>query len=171
MELYTSKITFDSELLLNEIKEQHDTSSISEHTPTVAMHNLDKDYQLPRLRTFNKLVLPIFDGLEIDNIFLFFTHPSGKLDWHRDGGNHYRRFIFPIVSNENCINWFKINDVEYSTRFEDGKIHWFDSQQIEHNVVNTGNTIRVAYLLDMKWNKNMSGKILEEHFDKHNLFV
>jgi hypothetical protein len=171
MELYTSKIKFDSELLLKEIKGQYDTSSISEHTPTVTMHNLDKNYQLPKLKTFNELVLPVFDGLEIDNIFLFFTHPSGKLDWHKDGGHEYRRFIFPIVSNENCINWFKIDEVEYSTRFEDGRIQWFDSQMIEHNVVNTGDTIRVAYLLDMKWDSVNMKKVLENSFDMHNLFT
>ena len=76
MELYTSKIKFDSELLLKEIKAEYDTSSISIETPNVSMHNLDKIYQLPKLKTFNELVLPAFEGMEIDNIFLFFTHSS-----------------------------------------------------------------------------------------------
>ena len=171
MELYTSKTKFDSELLLKEIKEQYDTSSISPQTPNVSMHNLDKLYQLPKLKTFNELVLPLFEGMEIDNIFLFFTHSSGQLNWHKDGGHEYRRFILPIVSNENCINWFRIDEVEYNTKFEDGRIHWFDSQKIEHNIVNTGDTIRVAYLLDMKWEASSMKNVLENSFDRHNLFV
>ena len=97
MELYTSKIKFDSELLLKEIKTQYDTSSISPQTPNVSMHNLDKINQLPKLKVFNEMVLPVFEPMEIDNIFLFFTHSSGKLDWHKDGGHEYRRFILPIV--------------------------------------------------------------------------
>jgi hypothetical protein len=171
MELYTSKIKFDSDLILKEIKAEYDTSSISPETPNVSMHNLDKVYQLPKLKTFNELVLPLFEGMEIDNIFLFFTHSSGQLNWHKDGGHEYRRFILPIVSNENCINWFRIDEVEYNTKFEDGRIHWFDSQKIEHNIVNTGDTIRVAYLLDMKWEASSMKNVLENRFDKHNLFV
>ena len=171
MELYTSKTKFDSELLLKEIKAQYDTSSISPETPNVSMHNLDKMYQLPRLKVFSELVLPAFEPMEIDNIFLFFTHSSGQLNWHKDGGNEYRRFILPIVSNEQCINWFRIDEVEYNTKFEDGRVHWFDSQKIEHNIVNTGDSIRVAYLLDMNWEANTMETVLKNSFDRHNLFV
>jgi hypothetical protein len=171
MELYTSKIKFDSELLLKEIKSQYDTSSISPETPNVSMHNLDKMYQLPKLKVFSELVLPAFEPMKIDNIFLFFTHSSGQLNWHKDGGNEYRRFILPIVSNEKCINWFRIDDVEYNTRFEDGRVHWFDSQKIEHNIVNTGDSIRVAYLLDMKWEANSMKSVIENSFNRYNLFV
>jgi hypothetical protein len=170
MELYTSKLSFDTNLLLNEIKQQYDTSSISEQTPTVTMHNLDSRYQLPKLKLFNEIVLPTFDGLEIDNIFLFFTHSSGKLDWHKDGGHEYRRFIFPIISNEECINWFKINDEEHSMKFTDGVIHWFDSQRIEHTVINGGTTTRVAYLFDMKYDPNKFSNVLSEKFNKNEVF-
>ena len=170
MELYTSKLSFDTNLLLNEIKQQYDTSLVIKETPTVTMNNLDSRYQLPRLKLFNEIVLPIFDGLEIDNIFLFFAHSSGKLDWHKDGGYEYRRFIFPIVSNEDCINWFKIDDVEHSMRFTDGVIYWFDSQRIVHTVINGGNTTRVAYLLDMKYDSNKFSNVLSEKFDKNEVF-
>ena len=61
--------------------------------------------------------------------------------------------------------------MEYNTRFEDGRIHWFDSQRIEHNIVNTGDNIRVAYLLDMKWESSSMKNVLENRFDRHNLFV
>lgn len=170
MELYKSNLQFDTQLLLKEVNANFDTSSISEQTPNLVMNNLDKVYQLPKLKNFNELVLPTFGDLEIDNIFLFFTHPTGMLNWHKDGGHEYRRFIFPIISNEECYNLFRFNDEEFSIRFEDGFIYWFDSQKVEHNIVNKGNTIRVAYLLDMKWNPLKMKNVLDSNFTVSNLF-
>lgn len=170
MELYKSKIKFDSELLLKEVNNNFDTSSISEQTPNVVMNNLDKTYQLPKLKVFTETVLPTFEDMEIDNIFLFFTQPTGKLNWHKDGGHEYRRFILPVISNEECYNLFRIEDKEFSIRFEDGLVHWFDSQMIEHNIINEGNTIRVAYLLDMKWNPTKMKKVLDNNFTVSILF-
>lgn len=170
MELYTSKLSFDTNLLLKEIKQYYDTSSVSEQTPTVTMHNLDLIQQLPKLSVFNEMVLPTFKELEIDNMFLFFTHSSGKLDWHKDGGHEYRRFIFPIISNEECINWVKIEGIEYPIRFIDGNIYWFDSQKIEHTIVNNGDTTRVAFLFDMKYDFNKFTKLLKENFVENKVF-
>lgn len=170
MDLYKSKIKFDSELLLKEVNNNFDTGSVSEQTPNVVMNNLDRNFQLPKLKVFNETVLPIFGEMEVDNIFLFFTHPSGQLNWHKDGGHEYRRFIFPIVSNDNCLNLFRINGDEFSIKFEDGVIHWFDSQMVEHNIVNSGDTIRVAYLLDMKWNPTHMTSVLNNMFTKTTLF-
>ena len=169
MELYKSKLTFDSNQLLNEINHYYDTSSVS--NDNIKMESFDTDLsRFSRLTYFTENVLPIFDGIEFDNIFLFFAQPDGGLFWHKDGGNHYRRFIMPVVSNEKCINHFKINETEYKTKFEDGVVHWFDSQAIEHNVVNSGNSTRVAFLFDVKYNEDGFNNILKNSFDKHIVF-
>ncbi len=169
MELYKSKVQFDSNELINEINLYYDTSSVS--NDNVKMESYDTDVtKFSRLKYFNEFVLPIFDGVEFDNIFLFFAQPSGGLFWHKDGGHQYRRFILPVVSNEKCINHFRIDEVEHQMRFTDGVIHWFDSQKIEHNVINNGDTTRVTFLFDVIYNEDKFKNILQNSFDKHIVF-
>lgn len=169
MELYKSKLQFDSNELINEINLYYDTSSVS--NDNVKMESYDTDVtKFSRLKYFNEAVLPIFDGVEFDNIFLFFAQPSGGLFWHKDGGHQYRRFILPVVSNEKCINHFRIDEVEHQMRFTDGVIHWFDSQKIEHNVINNGDTTRVTFLFDVIYNEDTFKNILQNSFDKHIVF-
>ena len=169
MELYKSKLEFDTDILISEINRNFDTGSVS--NDNLKMENYQGvKHQFDKLEYFNKNVLPIFEGCEFDNIFLFFAQPTGGLYWHKDGGSHYRRFIFPIVSNEECINWFKINDEEHSIRFNNGPIYWFDSQQIEHTIVNKGNSTRVAFLFDVMYDNEKFSKLLENNFIKTNIF-
>ena len=169
MELYKSKLQFDSNELINEINLYYDTSSVSNDNVKMESYNTDVT-KFSRLKYFNEKVLPIFDGVEFDNIFLFFAQPSGGLFWHKDGGYEYRRFILPVVSNEKCINHFKINEVEHQIRFTDGVVHWFDSQKIEHNVINSGDTTRVTFLFDVIYDEAKFKNILENSFDKHIVF-
>jgi hypothetical protein len=169
MELYTSKLTFDSNEMINEINRYYDTSSVSNDNLKMESYNTDVT-KFSRLKYFNEKVLPIFDGVEFDNIFLFFAQPSGGLFWHKDGGHEYRRFILPVVSNEKCINHFRIDEVEHQMRFTDGVVHWFDSQRIEHNVINNGDTTRVTFLFDVIYNEDKFKNILQNSFDKHIVF-
>jgi hypothetical protein len=169
MELYKSKLEFDTDLLMSEINQNFQTGSISNDNLKMENYQGTKT-QFDKMRYFNESILPIFEGCEFDNIFLFFAQPTGGLYWHKDGGSHYRRFIFPIVSNEDCINYFKIDDVEYSTRFQNGIIHWFDSQQIEHTIVNNGNSTRVAFLFDVLYTPDGFQRILEKSFNKTHIF-
>lgn len=169
MELYKSNLSFDADRLIKEINLHFDTSSVSNDNLKMENYNGVKS-QFDKMVYFNESVLPIFEGAEIDNIFLFFAQPTGGLYWHKDGGHEYRRFIFPIVSNEKCINHFKINEVEYQMRFTDGVIHWFDSQQIEHTVINGGETTRVAFLFDIKYTADKFNQILEKNFTKEDIF-
>lgn len=169
MELYKSKLSFDNVKLLDEINLYYDTSSVSNDNVKMESYNTDVS-KFNRLKYFNEEVLSVFDGIEFDNIFLFFAQPNGGLFWHKDGGSHYRRFIMPVVSNEKCINHFKLNDKEYQMRFTDGVVHWFDSQAIEHNVVNTGETTRVAFLFDVVYDESKFQNILKNSFDKHIVF-
>lgn len=169
MELYKSNLTFDNKQLINEINRYYDTSSVSNDNVKMESYNTDVS-RFSRLQYFNENVLPVFEGIEFDNIFLFFAQPTGGLFWHKDGGNHYRRFIMPVVSNEKCINHFRIEEVEYQMRFTDGVVHWFDSQTIEHNVVNTGETTRIAFLFDVKYDEVKFQNILEKGFVKHIVF-
>lgn len=169
MELYKSNLTFDNKQLINEINRYYDTSSVSNDNVKMESYNTDVS-RFSRLQYFNENVLPVFEGIEFDNIFLFFAQPTGGLFWHKDGGNHYRRFIMPVVSNEKCINHFRIKEVEYQMRFTDGVVHWFDSQTIEHNVVNTGETTRIAFLFDVKYDEVKFQNILEKGFVKHIVF-
>ncbi len=169
MELYTSKLTFDSNEMINEINRYYDTSSVSNDNLKMESYNTDVT-KFSRLKYFNETVLPIFDGVEFDNIFLFFAQPSGGLFWHKDGGHEYRRFILPVVSNEKCINHFRIDEVEHQMRFTDGVVHWFDSQRIEHNVINNGDTTRVTFLFDVIYNEDKFKNILQNSFDKHIVF-
>lgn len=169
MELYKSKLIFDSDKLLSEINYYYDTSSVS--NDNLKMESYDTDVtKFSRLEYFNKEVLPIFEDIGFDNVYLFFAQPSGGLHWHKDGGSHYRRFIMPVSSNDKCINHFKINEVEYQTKFEDGIVHWFDSQQIEHNVINSGDSTRVAFLFDIIYSKDRFENILKNSFHKHIVF-
>lgn len=169
MELYKSKLTFDSDELLNEINRYYDTSSVS--NDNLKMESFDTDVsRFSRLKYFHNEVLPIFSGVEFDNIFLFFAQPDGGLFWHKDGGYEYRRFIMPVISNAECINHFKLNEVEHQIKFEDGVVHWFDSQRIEHKVINNGNTTRVAFLFDVKYNEVKFNEILKNSFNKHLVF-
>ena len=169
MELYTSKIVFDTDLLLKEINQNFDTSSVS--NDNLKMENYEgSKTQYHIMSYFMGTVLPTFQDMEIENIFLFFAQPTGQLFWHKDGGHEYRRFIMPVVSNEECINWFKINDEEKSMRLTDGVINWFDSQKIEHTVINGGNTTRVAFLFDMKYEPLKFSKVLDENFNKTEVF-
>jgi len=169
MELYKSNLTFDNKELINEINRYYDTSSVSNDNVKMESYNTDVS-RFSKLQYFNENVLPVFEGIEFDNIFLFFAQPTGGLFWHKDGGNHYRRFIMPVVSNEKCINHFRIKEVEYQMRFTDGVVHWFDSQTIEHNVVNTGETTRIAFLFDVKYDEVKFQNILEKGFVKHIVF-
>ncbi len=169
MELYTSKLTFDSNEMINEINRYYDTSSVSNDNLKMESYNTDVT-KFSRLKYFNEKVLPIFDGVEFDNIFLFFAQPSGGLFWHKDGGHEYRRFILPVISNEKCINHFRIDEVEHQMRFTDGVVHWFDSQRIEHNVINNGDTTRVTFLFDVIYNEDKFKNILQNSFDKHIVF-
>jgi hypothetical protein len=169
MELYTSKLTFDSNEMINEINRYYDTSSVSNDNLKMESYNTDVT-KFSRLKYFNEAVLPIFDGVEFDNIFLFFAQPSGGLFWHKDGGHEYRRFILPVISNEKCINHFRIDEVEHQMRFTDGVVHWFDSQKIEHNVINNGDTTRVTFLFDVIYNEDKFKNILQNSFDKHIVF-
>ncbi len=170
MELFKSKITFDTDLLMKEINQHFDTGSVS--NDNLKMENYEgMKIQFDKLEYFNQNVINQFGDLKIDNIFLFFAQPTGQLYWHKDGGNEYRRFIMPISSNDGCINWFKIDDTEHSMRFTDGVIHWFDSQRIEHTVINGGNTTRVAFLFDMKFDNLEFQKVLDNNFDRHDLFT
>ncbi len=169
MELYTSKLTFDSNEMINEINRYYDTSSVSNDNLKMESYNTDVT-KFSRLKYFNETVLPIFDGVEFDNIFLFFAQPSGGLFWHKDGGHEYRRFILPVISNEKCINHFRIDEVEHQMRFTDGVVHWFDSQKIEHNVINNGDTTRVTFLFDVIYNEDKFKNILQNSFDKHIVF-
>jgi hypothetical protein len=169
MELYTSKIIFDTDLMIKEINQNFDTGSVS--NDKLKMENYEgMKPNFDKLHYFNQYVLPQFGELKIDNIFLFFAQPSGQLYWHRDGGHEYRRFILPISSNDECINWFRINDIEYQTKFKDGVIHWFDSQKIEHTVINGGNTTRVAFLFDMKYESEEFNSVLSKNFDNNEVF-
>ena len=169
MELYKSKITFDSNELINEINLYYDTSSVSNDNLKMESFNTDVS-RFKKLKYFNETVLPIFEDVEFDNIFLFFAQPTGGLFWHKDGGHEYRRFIMPVVSNEKCINHFKIDDVEHQMRFTDGTIHWFDSQKIEHTVINGGDSTRVAFLFDVIYSEDKFQNILKNSFDKHIVF-
>lgn len=169
MELYKSKLEFDVDILISEINQNFQTGSVSNDNLKMENYQGTKT-QFDRMKYFNESVLPIFEGCEFDNIFLFFAQPEGGLYWHKDGGSHYRRFIFPIVSNEECINWFKLNDVEHSTKLKNGTIHWFDSQQIEHTIVNKGNSTRVAFLFDVMYDEQKFSKLLENNFIKTNIF-
>lgn len=169
MELYKSKLIFDSNHLLNEINQYYDTASVS--NDNLKMESFDTDItKFSRLKYFNESVLPIFNGVEFDNIFLFFAQPGGGLFWHKDGGHEYRRFIMPVISNEKCINHFKINDIEHQMKFEDGVVNWFDSQKIEHKVINNGTSTRVAFLFDVKYDKHTFDLLLENSFDKNIIF-
>lgn len=169
MELYKSKLNFDSEELIKEINLYYHTSSVS--NDNVKMESYDTDVtKFSRLKYFNNQVLPLFDGIEFDNIFLFFAQPSGGLHWHKDGGHEYRRFIMPVVSNDKCMNHFRINDEEYQMKFEDGVVHWFDSQRIEHNVINNGDSTRVAFLFDVVYSEDKFSNILENSFNKYDVF-
>lgn len=169
MELYKSKLTFDSNEMIGEINRYYDTSSVSNDNLKMESFNTDVS-RFGRLKYFHENVLPIFDGVEFDNIFLFFAQPDGRLFWHKDGGHEYRRFIMPVVSNENCINHFKLNDIEHQMRFTDGVVHWFDSQRIEHTIINGGDTTRVAFLFDVKYEEVKFQNILKNSFDKHTVF-
>jgi hypothetical protein len=170
MELYTSKLSFDTNELINEINLYYDTSSVS--NDNLKMESFDTDVtKFSRLKYFNQNVLSIFEDVKFENIYLFFAQPSGGLHWHKDGGSHYRRFIFPMASNESCINHFKIDDIEHQMRFLDGKVHWFDSQKIEHTIVNNGDTTRVAFLFDVVYSEDSFEKILKNHFDKTEVFI
>jgi len=169
MELYKSKLNFDTGKLIDEINLCFDTSSVSNDNLKMESFNTDKS-RFGGLKYFYENVLPIFYGVEFDNIFLFFAQPNGRLFWHKDGGYEYRRFIMPVVSNENCINYFKLNDIEHQMRFTDGVVHWFDSQKIEHTVVNGGNTTRVAFLFDVVYSEDKVRNTLENSFDKHIVF-
>ena len=76
MELYKSKLTFDSNQLLNEINHYYDTSSVS--NDNIKMESFDTDLsRFSRLTYFTENVLPIFDGIEFDNIFLFSRNLMG----------------------------------------------------------------------------------------------
>lgn len=169
MELYKSKLEFDADIMISEINQHFQTGSISNDNLKMENYQGTKP-QFDKLDYFNKNVLPIFEGCEFDNIFLFFAQPSGQLFWHKDGGSHYRRFIFPIVSNEDCINWFKLNDKEYSTKLNNGTIHWFDSQKIEHTIVNGGSDTRVAFLFDVMYDEEKFSNLLEKNFIKTDIF-
>jgi hypothetical protein len=169
MELYKSKLEFNTDILISEINANFNTGSVS--NDNLKMENYQgAKHQFDKMEYFNKEILSIFEGFEFDNIFLFFAQPTGGLYWHKDGGSHYRRFIFPIVSNEKCINHFKIDEVEHSMRFTDGTIHWFDSQKIEHTVINSGDTTRVAFLFDVLYKKDEFEKLLEKSFNKTHIF-
>ena len=169
MELYTSKIIFDTDLMIREINQNFDTGSVS--NDNLKMENYEgMRPNFDKLQYFNQHVLPQFGELKIDNIFLFFAQPSGQLFWHKDGGHEYRRFILPISSNDECINWFRIKDIEHKTKFKDGVIHWFDSQKIEHTVINGGNTTRVAFLFDMKYESEEFNSVLSKNFDNNEVF-
>lgn len=169
MELYKSNLTFDSDELIKEINLYYDTSSVSNDNLKMESFNTDVS-RFGRLKYFHENVLPIFNGVEFDNIFLFFAQPDGRLFWHKDGGHEYRRFIMPVVSNEKCINHFKLNDVEHQMRFTDGAVHWFDSQRIEHTIINGGDTTRVAFLFDVLYSEDSFKNILEKNFTNHIVF-
>lgn len=169
MELFKSKIEFDTDLMISEINQHFYTGSVSNDNLKME-NNHQSNIQFSRLKYFNESVLPIFEGCEFENIFLFFAQPSGGLFWHKDGGNHYRRFIFPISSNSECVNWFKINDKEESMIYDNGFIYWFDTQNIEHTVVNNGNSTRVAFLFDVIYEEDKFKNILDNNFDKHEVF-
>ena len=76
---YKSKLEFDTDLLISEINQNFQTGSVS--NDNLKMENYEgTKTQFDKMKYFNEVVLPIFEGCKFDNIFLFFAQPEGGLD-------------------------------------------------------------------------------------------
>ena len=74
--------------------------------------------------------------------------PGTTIPWHKDETpNEYMRLIIPIITDDECINGFRIGDqYHYEYLPADGSVYWLNGN-IDHNVINVSSKPRYAIVL------------------------
>lgn len=74
--------------------------------------------------------------------------PGSTIPWHKDETpNEYMRLIIPIITSDECINGFRIdNQYEYEYLPANGGVYWLNGK-IDHNVINGSQNPRYVVVL------------------------